>query len=833
MHLDQVFSKDNFLEHIDQYRLITSEQIDEERKSAFSQYFTPSEIARFMASLFENFDKDISLLDPGAGVGSLSAAFVEKVINDEVEIETLQITCYEKDEELIEVLNNSLSACRNHLKLNNAELKTEVKNQDFIHEVAQILSKENGLFSSETQKYSHCIMNPPYQKINSKSEYRKELRSVGIETSNLYAGFMALAIKLLKDRGEIVAIIPRSFCNGVYFRPFRKFLLDELNIKQVHVFNARNKAFKDDEVLQENIIIHGIKDKEQGNIKITTSQDSSFDSVTERVVTPDKVIKPEDKDQMIHITTNNFDQMVVDHINVFTNSLADLGLKVSTGPVVDFRLKDAIQNEPDSETYPLIYPSHLNNGRVKWPKPNGRKANAIKMTHESRKYLMISGWYVLTRRFSSKEERRRIYASEYNPTNIDSEFVGFENHLNVIHQNKKGLDKDLARGIKIYLNSTLVDQYFRQFSGHTQVNATDLKRIKYPDLETLKELGKKAGQEHQSQKEIDQLIETIIDRMAPKNQESATNFKQKIDEALEIIKTLDLPNKQRNDRSALTLLALLDVKPNDDWKDASEPLMGITPIMDFIAEHYGVKYAPNTRETIRRQTMHQFVDAGIAIQNPDEPLRPINSPNWCYQIEEDTLKLIKSYGSDDWESNVNEFMENYTSLAERYAKKRNMQKIPLKIDGEELQLSPGKHSQLIKDIVEKFGPRYAPGGTVLYVGDTGSKLGYYDEKAFKEIGLEFDNHGKFPDVVLHFKKKNWLLLCEAVTSHGPVNPKRLSELKKLFADSKAGIVYVTAFPDKKTMAKYVSDISWETEVWVAEAPSHLIHFDGKRFLGPY
>lgn len=378
-----------------------------------------------MASLFENFDKDISLLDPGAGVGSLSAAFVEKVINDKVGIETLQITCYEKDEELIEVLNNALSACRKHIQLNNAELKTAVKNQDFIHEVARILSKENGLFSSEAPKYSHCIMNPPYQKINSKSEYRKELRSVGIETSNLYTGFMALAIKLLKDQGEIVAIIPRSFCNGVYFRPFRKFLLDELNIKQVHVFNARNKAFKDDEVLQENIIIHGVKDQRQGNIKITTSQDSSFDSVTERVVTPDKVVKPDDKDQMIHITTNDFDQMIVDHINLFTNSLADLGLKVSTGPVVDFRLKDAIQKEPGSDTYPLIYPSHINNGTVQWPKPNGRKANAIKMTHESRKYLMKSGWYVLTRRFSSKEEKRRIYASGFNSVGSLKAFLEF------------------------------------------------------------------------------------------------------------------------------------------------------------------------------------------------------------------------------------------------------------------------------------------------------------------------------------------------------------------------------------------------------------------------
>ncbi|TVR16603.1 MAG: methyltransferase [Balneolaceae bacterium] len=833
MQLQQIYNKDNFLEQVDQFRLITSQKIDEDRKSEFSQYFTPSEIARFMASLFQHYYKEISLLDPGAGIGSLSAAFVERIINEVDDFNSLNITCYEKDKNLLSSLKKTLEVCQNYLVTKNKPFTYIIENQDFINEAAKIIKKENGLFPSQTEKYSHCILNPPYQKINSKSKHRKDLRSIGIETSNLYTGFFALGILLLQDKGEIAAIIPRSFCNGVYFKPFRKFLLNEINIKQVHVFNARNKAFKDDEVLQENIIIYGVKEKEQGKIKITTSDDSTFSFLTERIVTPDKVVKPDDKDQVIHITTNDYDQMVVDNMNVFQNSLGDLGLKVSTGPVVDFRLKELIQKEPSNNTYPLIYPAHIDNGTVNWPKPNGKKANAIKLSEKSRKYLMKNGWYVLTRRFSSKEEKRRIYASEFNPNNIDKEYVGFENHLNVIHQNKSGLDEFLARGLKTYLNSTIVDEYFRQFSGHTQVNASDLKQLKYPSLEALRELGEKSTNVYQSQNDIDQLIETIIDRMAPRKKKSASSLKQKIDEALEIIKTLDLPKAQQNERSALTLLALVDIKPTDDWKNASDPLMGITPIMDFIAEHYGRKYAPNTRETIRRQTMHQFVDAGISIQNPDDPLRPINSPNWVYQIESQTLELIRTFGTKEWNNKVSDFMQDYNSLAERYAKRRKMNKIPLKIDGEELSLSPGTHSQLIKDIVEKFGPRYAPGGKVLYVGDTGSKLGYYDEKSFKELGLKFDNHGKFPDVVLYFKKKNWLLLIEAVTSHGPVNPKRLSELKKLFTESKAGLVYVTAFPDKQTMARYVSDISWETEVWVADSPSHLIHFDGDKFLGPY
>jgi len=207
-------------------------------------------------------------------------------------------------------------------------------------------------------------------------------------------------------------------------------------------------------------------------------------------------------------------------------------LKVSTGPVVDFRLKDSIQKKPSDDTYPLIYPSHVDNGTVKWPKPDGKKANAIKLTEKTRKYLMKKGWYVLTRRFSSKEEKRRIYASEFNPHSIDKEYVGFENRLNFIHQNKSGLDEYLARGLKTYLNSTIVDQYFRQFSGHTQVNASDLKQLKYPDLETLREIGEKSTNEYHTQTDVDHLIETIINRMSPKKKKSAYSLKQKIDEAL-------------------------------------------------------------------------------------------------------------------------------------------------------------------------------------------------------------------------------------------------------------------------------------------------------------
>lgn len=310
--------------------------------------------------------------------------------------------------------------------------------------------------------------------------------------------------------------------------------------------------------------------------------------------------------------------------------------------------------------------------------------------------------------------------------------------------------------------------------------------------------------------------------------------KDKIEQALHIIKSLGLPREQHNERSALCLLALLNLKPEKSWKDAEAPLIGITPIMDFAALHYGKKYAPNTRETVRRQTMHQFVDAGIALYNPDEPSRPVNSPKAVYQIEPAALELIRSFGTDKWGDALYKYLSAQKTLAERYAKEREQNKLPVKLkNGLEFQISPGEHSELIKAIIEEFAPRFTPGAQLIYAGDTGEKWGYFDKDALSALGIEVDSHGKMPDVVFYWSDNNWLVLVESVTSHGPVNPKRHSELARLFEKSTAGIVYVTAFPTRSVMGKYLGEIAWETEVWVADAPSHMIHFNGERFLGPY
>lgn len=821
-------------EKADIYRLEISKTLDPKEQSDLGQYLTPLQVAEFMASLFYDTSEDIVLLDPGAGTGTLTAAFIQNMAERKLKPQIIRAICYELDLQMASYLEATLKDCEILGKNNDIDISGNINNVDFINWGVEQLVSQGTLFETPIPNFSHCIMNPPYKKIRSDSEHSNLLRRINVEASNLYSAFLSIAIKLLSVGGELVAIVPRSFCNGPYFRSFRKLLIDNMRLRHIHVFVSRNKTFKDANVLQENIIIYAVKVPGQDKVIITSSDGPGFETMTQREVPFVDIVKPNDPDKFIHIAPTETDQMVVNRINVFSTTLDELNLDVSTGPVVDFRLREDIRQHPLDNTYPLIYPSHISMNFVEWPNLSSKKPNAIQESDNSKRWLMDNGWYVVVRRFSSKEERRRIVAAIHSPERVPGDKIGFENHLNVFHHRKKGLDPVFAKGLATYLNSSLLDRYFRQFSGHTQVNATDLRMLHYPDAETLIRIGSKVQDIFPEQEKIDMIIDKEIDQMANPDNKNPLLIQRRVDEAMAILKALDLPKGQQNERSALTLLALINLEPRANWNEARSPLIGITPIMDYIADHYGKSYAPNTRETIRRQTMHQFLEAGIAIPNPDKPSRPTNSPKWCYQISPDTLNLLHKFGSESWSNSLKEYLEIRGTLAAQYAKERDMEMIPLELDGEiSIRLSPGSHSQLIKDIVTQFGPRYAPGAEVLYIGDTGSKMRLYKEEVFKDLGLIFDSHGKFPDVVLYLKQKNWLLLIESVTSHGPVDAKRHAELDSLFAESSAGIVYITAFPDRQKMAKYLGDISWETEVWIADAPSHLIHFNGERFLGPY
>ena len=310
--------------------------------------------------------------------------------------------------------------------------------------------------------------------------------------------------------------------------------------------------------------------------------------------------------------------------------------------------------------------------------------------------------------------------------------------------------------------------------------------------------------------------------------------KKRIAEAIDILRQFGLPREQINARTAYCLLALLNVTPSKTWRNSESPLVGITPMMDFAREHYGKSYAPNTRETFRRFSMHQMVQAGIALYNPDKPDRPTNSPKAVYQISPAALAVITSYGSRKWSKNLAGFKRTASTLSAQYAKERQMDMVPVKVrKGLQVTLSPGKHNNLIKAIIEEMAPRFLTGAMLVYIGDTGEKWGFFDKELAAQIGISVEEHGKMPDVVLWLADKEWLVLVESVTSHGPVDSKRRIELADLFASAKGDKIYISAFPDKRTFARFAPDVAWETETWVADNPTHMVHFNGDKFLGPY
>lgn len=308
----------------------------------------------------------------------------------------------------------------------------------------------------------------------------------------------------------------------------------------------------------------------------------------------------------------------------------------------------------------------------------------------------------------------------------------------------------------------------------------------------------------------------------------------KIEEAQDILRAFGFDQERSNERSALTLLALTDVRPDSSWRDATNEMHGTRALMDFIRDVYDVTYAANTRETIRRFTLHQFADALLVEQNRDQPDRPVNSPEWNYALHPAALAVIKAYGTPQFEGMVAEYLEERPRQIETYAAARQMHRIPVTLpDGAALTLSPGGQNVLIKQMLDELCSRYTPGGEVLYVGDADTKWAHFDHAVLGNLGVEVDSHGKMPDLVVYLRDRNWLVLMEAATSHGPVDAKRHGELSELFAGSTAGLVFISCFPDRKTMRKYLADIAWETEVWCADAPSHMVHFNGERFLGPY
>ena len=475
-------------------------------RSQIGQFLTPAAIAQFMSSMFEAGPKKVRLLDPGAGAGVLFAACVETLVSHNIRPLSIEVVAYETDSTILPYLNETMKRSQSLCVSNGIVFHGIIRPDDFIS--AAITETKEPLFAVPGARFTHVILNPPYKKINSQTDMGRMLHSSDIEVANLYAVFVWLSMRLLQPGGQMVAITPRSFCNGPYFKKFRAAFLQMMSFKRIHLFESRKKAFGDDDVLQENIIYHAVWALQKPkSVAISSSEGLDFDKARTLSVPYNRVVHPADRDMFIHLGIDDADIGLADRMKCLTSSLNKLGLAVSTGRVVDFRAREHLRRSPEQGTVPLIYPCHFLNGFINWPVDSGKKPNAIASSSETSDLLVEAGFYVLTKRFSSKEQQRRVMAAIYDPARIDAHLVGFENHLNYFHKQGKGLAADLAKGLAVYLNSTIVDQYFRLFSGHTQVNATDLRKMPYPTYDQLLRLSRYVKETMPDQNTIDDIME--------------------------------------------------------------------------------------------------------------------------------------------------------------------------------------------------------------------------------------------------------------------------------------------------------------------------------------
>lgn len=824
------------------------EKRESETLKQHGQFLTPPNTAHYMAKRLGQINSGATIIEPSVGSGVLACAVIEQLITENRSIE-IWLDAYETDKELCDVARDVLTLASKKAKQSGIIIHWQVFNEDFV--LACLPEHQPSLFGTEQSRrkmYNFVISNPPYFKLNAEDKRVKAIAGKINGHTNIYTIFMALSTKLLAPKGKACFIVPRSFCSGVYFSEFRRDLLKDVTPLAIHVFQSRNDVFKGDKVLQENVIFSFEKlsqPKKQrywaGSVNISVSKDDSElnENVLNRQVSFQHFLNDRDGQVFFRLPTGIHDEQILEAVDQWDGSLEKYGWQVSTGRVVPFRTGHLLKEKltTGNGTVPLLWMQNVKPYYVDYPLSEFDKPRAI--STQDAVLLVPNSNYVLLRRFSSKEDRRRLVSAPLIGKDFNFEQIGFENHLNFIYGKKGALLPSEAVGLSALFNSAIIDRYFRIVNGNTQVNAAELRILSLPPVEVIRNIGGKIQQiPTPTAEQADNIIFSTLWQMKllaeefPMIQETRLTM-GKIEQAQEVLEALGLPSAQQNEVSALTLLALARLSEKAQWKDASSQSLRVHDILVKIKQDYGREYAENSRETIRRKVLHQLEQAGIVVRNADDPSRSTNSGLNNYVLSELVLDVLHSYGTSKWKSQINKFFAQQGSLLEIYQKTREQNKIPLQVaDGKIYKLSPGKHNKLEVAIVEEFAPRFAPGAKLIYLGDTAKKTLVFDETAFIKLNIPVSEHGKFPDVILYDSKKKWLFLVEAVTSHGPVSPKRQFELEKLFEMCKAAKIYVTAFLDFSTYKKYANDIAWETEVWMAEMPSHMIHFNGDKFLGP-
>lgn len=483
--------------------------LSSDQQARLGQFFTPERASVLIASLPRLPEAGrFRVLDPGAGSGSLAAALTARVLRECPALE-LEIVAVEIDPGVRHYLQATLTDLTETASAAGVKVAAEIVLGDYIELSTSLITKPTVLGSP----FDLVIMNPPYRKLGLNSAHRRALLHQGVECPNLYAAFLALGTTALDPGGQLVAITPRSFANGPYFEQFRSFLLDRLSLDRLHIFESRSTVFSDTGVLQENVVFSGTRQGRNDKVVLSVSRRGHTDKSVERIVSYSEVVRPCDRQRFIRILADDNDTVVAETMAALPATLPDLNVQVSTGKVVDFRARENLRKFPEPGSVPLIYPGNVRSGIIEWPREIRKdQAFSVRSEAERKKFLLPAGFYLVVKRFSAKEERRRVVAAVWD-SRRNTSAVAFENHLNIFHANGAGLDHDLAVGLSYWLNSSIVDNFFRTFSGHTQVNATDLRTLRFPPLSALKALGQGQKILLPKQDEIDRMIIDIISVM--------------------------------------------------------------------------------------------------------------------------------------------------------------------------------------------------------------------------------------------------------------------------------------------------------------------------------
>jgi adenine-specific DNA-methyltransferase len=505
--MDLTVTANDLLRSVDERRRVISDQLDPKERARLGQFFTPTSVAKFIASLPTLPQSGrVRILDPGAGNGSLTAALVVRIIFERPDLE-IAVTAFEIDEMLRPELKLTLDECHQLAKVSGCSMTSRIVVEDFLEWAATSICDLPVNTSRET--FDVVIMNPPYRKVNVTASERLALHRINVEITNLYVAFLAMSVALLDKDGQIAAITPRSFTNGPYFRSFRRYFFDKMSFDRIHIYESRSKAFAEDDVLQENIIFDAHRrhtDESDSFVTVSTSKGPG-DTHSLREVLHSEIVGPDDPERFVHVATDDADAELGRLLVTMPSRITTLGVEVSTGRVVDFRATEHLRFESQQGTIPLIYPGHLRDGGIDWPGNLRKKPSWIVDCVATAPLLLPSETYVIVKRFTAKEERRRVVASVFDPSDISSKVVAFENHLNVFHVKGHGLPPDIAHGLAAWLNSTVIDRFVRCFNGHTQINATDLRRLPFPSTEELQRLGVAIGvSASANQDKIDALV---------------------------------------------------------------------------------------------------------------------------------------------------------------------------------------------------------------------------------------------------------------------------------------------------------------------------------------